>query len=139
MTTNAAFRLRPDGESFFNDKDMQLYVGCNSGRSRHAPAEGLQQARAIRRPFSYQALIAAHVHLACIDDVTYNDEPSDAALTHAPKGRDALLILAFLKENPYHCQLTEERAALTSIPSRQQALLQHSIPVESSCCRTVGP
>ena len=38
-----------------------------------------------------------HVHMACIDDVILDDE-SEAALTHVPAGKDALLILAFLKD-----------------------------------------
>ena len=29
-----------------------------------------------------------HVHMACIDDIIYDDQESDAALTHVPKGRD---------------------------------------------------
>ena len=54
-----------------------------------------------------------HVHMACIDDVIFDDESCNAALTHAPKGRDALLILAFTENNAYNIRLTEERTALT--------------------------
>ena len=36
--------------------------------------------------------------MACIDDVILDDDESEAALTHVPAGRDALLILAFLKD-----------------------------------------
>ena len=36
-----------------------------------------------------------HVHMACVDDIIYDDEESGAALTHVPKGHVALLILAF--------------------------------------------
>ena len=39
-----------------------------------------------------------HVHMACIDDVILDDNESEAALTHVPARRDALLILAFLKD-----------------------------------------
>ena len=39
-----------------------------------------------------------HVHMACIDDVILDDDESEAALTHVPAGRHALLILAFLKD-----------------------------------------
>ena len=31
--------------------------------------------------------------MACIDDVILDDDESEAALTHVPAGRDALLIL----------------------------------------------
>ena len=51
--------------------------------------------------------------MACIDDVVLDDEASEAALTHAPTGRDALLILAFLKDQGYDIRLSEERTALT--------------------------
>ena len=54
-----------------------------------------------------------HVHLACIDDIIYDDQESDAALTHVPKGRDALLILAFTQDNQYNIRITEERTALS--------------------------
>ena len=54
-----------------------------------------------------------HVHMACIDDVILDDDESEAALTHVPAGRDALLILAFLKDQDYGIQLSEERTALT--------------------------
>ena len=51
--------------------------------------------------------------MACIDDVILDDEASEAALTHVPTGRDALLILAFLKNQDYDIRLSEERTALT--------------------------
>ena len=51
--------------------------------------------------------------MACIDDVILDDEASEAALTHVPTGRDALLILAFLKDQDYDIRLSEERTALT--------------------------
>ena len=54
-----------------------------------------------------------HVHMACIDDVILEDDESEAALTHVPAGRDALLILGFLKDNEYGIRLSEERTALT--------------------------
>ena len=54
-----------------------------------------------------------HVHLACIDDIIVDDEPSEAELTHVPTGRDALVILAFTKNNPYSFRLSEERTVLT--------------------------
>ena len=54
-----------------------------------------------------------HVHMACIDVVILDDDQSEAALTHVPAGRDALLILAFLKDQDYGIQLSEERTALT--------------------------
>ena len=54
-----------------------------------------------------------HVHMACIDDVILDDDESEAALTHVPAGRDALLILAFLKDQDYGIRLSEERTALT--------------------------
>ena len=54
-----------------------------------------------------------HTHMACIDDVILDDEASEAALTHVPTGRDALLILAFLKDQDYDIRLSEERTALT--------------------------
>ena len=50
--------------------------------------------------------------MACIDDVILDDDES-AALTHVPTGRDALLILAFLKDQDYGIRLSEERTALT--------------------------
>ena len=52
-----------------------------------------------------------HIHMACIDDVILDDEASEAALTHVPTGRDALLILAFLKDQGYDIRLSEERTA----------------------------
>ena len=51
--------------------------------------------------------------MACIDDVILDDDASEAALTHVPTGRDALLILAFLKDQDYGIRLSEERTALT--------------------------
>ena len=54
-----------------------------------------------------------HIHMTCIDDVILDDEASEAALTHVPTGRDALLILAFLKDQDYDIRLSEERTALT--------------------------
>ena len=54
-----------------------------------------------------------HVHMACVEDIIYDDQESDAALTHVPKGRDALLILAFTRDNQYNIRVTEERAALS--------------------------
>ena len=54
-----------------------------------------------------------HVHMACIDDVILDDDESEAALTHVPAGRDALLILALLKDQDYGIRLSEERTALT--------------------------
>ena len=54
-----------------------------------------------------------HIHMACIDDVILDDEASEAALTHVPTGRDALLILAFLKDQDYDIRLSEEQTALT--------------------------
>ena len=51
-----------------------------------------------------------HVHLASIDDLILDGEPSKAALTHV---RDALLILGFLKNSHQGIKLTEERAALS--------------------------
>ena len=53
-----------------------------------------------------------HVHMACIDDVILEDE-SETALTHVPAGRDALLILAFPKDQDYGIRFSEERTALT--------------------------
>ena len=53
-----------------------------------------------------------HIHMACIDDVILDDD-AEAALTHVPTGRDALLILAFLKDQDYGIRLSEERTALT--------------------------
>ena len=55
----------------------------------------------------------AHIHMACIDDVILDDDASEAALTRVPTGRDALLILAFLKDQDYGIRLSEERTALT--------------------------
>ena len=54
-----------------------------------------------------------HVHMARIDDVILDDDESEAALTQVPAGRDALLILAFLKDQDYGIRLSEERTALT--------------------------
>ena len=51
--------------------------------------------------------------MACIDDVILDDDESEAALTHVPAGRDALLILAFLKDQDYGIRLSEEQTALT--------------------------
>ena len=55
---------------------------------------------------------STHVHMACIDDVILDDDESEAALTHVPAGRDALLILAFLKDQDYGTRLSEERTAI---------------------------
>ena len=51
-----------------------------------------------------------HIHRACIDDVILDDDESQAALTHVPAGRDALLILAFLKDQDYVWHPTLRRA-----------------------------
>ena len=50
--------------------------------------------------------------MACIDDVILDEDTSEAALTHVPTGRDALLILAFLKDQGYDIRPSEERTAL---------------------------
>ena len=56
----------------------------------------------------------AHIQMACIDDVmVLDDDAPEAALTHVPTGRDALLILAFLKDQDYGIRLSGERTALT--------------------------
>ena len=54
-----------------------------------------------------------HVHMACVNDIVYDDQESDAALAHVPKGRDALLILAFARDKQYNIRVTEERTALS--------------------------
>ena len=54
-----------------------------------------------------------HVHMARVHDIIYDDQESDAALTHVPKGSDALLILAFTQDNQYNIRITEERTALS--------------------------
>ena len=46
-------------------------------------------------------------------DGTYKERPSEATLTHVPTGRDALVILAFTKNNPYSFRRSEERTVLT--------------------------
>ena len=46
--------------------------------------------------------------MARIDDVILDDDESEAALTHVPAGRDALLILAFLKDQDYGIRLTAQ-------------------------------
>ena len=69
--------------------------GLKSGKSQSNPSERMR------------------LHMACIDDVILDDDESEAALTHVPAGRDALLILAFLKDQDYGIRLTEERTALT--------------------------
>ena len=51
--------------------------------------------------------------LRCIDDVILEDDDSETALTHVSAGSDALLILAFLKDQDYGIRLSEERTALT--------------------------
>ena len=69
--------------------------GLKSGRSRSNPSERVR------------------IHMARIDDVILDDEASEAALTHVPTGRDALLTLAFLKDQDYDIRPSEERTALT--------------------------
>ena len=69
--------------------------GLKSGKSQSNPSGGM------------------HVHMACIDDVILDDDEAEAVLTHVPAGRDALLILAFLKDQDYGIRLSEERTALT--------------------------
>ena len=54
-----------------------------------------------------------HVHLACIDDILYDDAPAEQVWQYAPKGRDALLILAFDQDNDYNLHSTGERIILT--------------------------
>ena len=68
------------------------------------------------------------VHLASIDDVILDDEPSKAALTHVPGARDALLILGFLKNYHQGIRLTEERTALSEGPTGHKTSLRHTIP-----------
>ena len=42
LTSQAAFdAVRPDGKSFFNDDNMDLYVRCNSGHSRYVELEAI--------------------------------------------------------------------------------------------------
>ena len=70
----------------------------------HGPKPGKSQSNSSGR---------LRVHMACIDDVILDDDEPGAALTHVPAGRDALLILAFLKDQDYGIRLSEERTALT--------------------------
>ena len=201
ITSKAAFHaLRPDGESFFNDVDMELYVRCNSGHPRYVDLEAMgrplwkyqntweepsydlpnaskhcdqdheeestsapksiEQDRKIvpsRKKavtFLFHATYGTqignilqqgvkpgrthtprgrqHVHMARIDDIIYDDQESAAALTHVPKGRDALLILAFARDNQHNIRITEELPCQNT-PSIHAALSQHSIPMGSPC------
>ena len=194
LTSTSAYNaLRHDGTSFFNDKDMEMYVRCIGGHSRSVELESIgrplwedQQKHEWEEPsyelpgsskyyenvddddeeddqtyhtphrskpssyekeynivpfskkpvtFMFHSTYGnqlenilkkglepgrtstprgrQHVHMACIDDIFYDDEPIEKALTHSPKGRDALLILAFTKDNFYNIHLTGERTALT--------------------------
>ena len=54
-----------------------------------------------------------HIHMACVDDVILDDDAPEAALTHVPIGRDALLILAFLKDQDYGIRLSKELTGQT--------------------------
>ena len=58
-------------------------------------------------------IVPFRIHMACVDDIIYGDEESGAALTHVPKGRDALSILAFTRDNHYNIRIAEERTALS--------------------------
>ena len=77
-----------------------IHVPCNLWK--HGLKSGKSQSNPLGR---------MHVHMACIDDVILEDDESEAALTHVPAGRDALLILAFLKDQDYGIRLSEERTA----------------------------
>ena len=69
------------GEHLINIMENGLKSGrLKSGRSQSNP------------------LGRAHIHMVCVDDVILDDDASEAALTHVPTGRDASLILAFLKD-----------------------------------------
>ena len=96
-TRSAQNALRPDGKELYVNPEM---VPCNLWKSalQHQLKSGKSQSNPSGR---------THVHMACIDD------ESEAALTHVPAGRDALLILAFLKDQDYGIRLSEERTALT--------------------------
>ena len=93
------FSKKPITFMFHATYGSQLYSimehGLKSGKSQSNPSGRM------------------HVHMACIDDVTLEDDQSETALTHVPAGRDALLILAFLKDQDYGIRLSEERTALT--------------------------
>ena len=58
-----------------------------------------------------------HVHMARIDDIIYDDQESDAALTHVPKGRDALLRTALSEHT------IDPRSIIAAFDSDGQPLL----------------
>ena len=93
------FSKKPITFMFHATYGSQLYSimeqGLKSGKSQSNPSGRM------------------HVHMACIDDVILEDDDSETALTNVPAGRDALLILAFLKDQDYGIRLSEERTALT--------------------------
>ena len=190
----AASALKPDGQEYYHDKSMEMYIRCIAGHSRHVEIDSIgkplyqghqkeqhwpepdrdlprsyenvdadeddeqdphrrkqsgKSSHEKRTPspkkivpfeeyplmFAFHATYAdqlekiqhhglmpgkesrpgggQHVHLACIDDVLYDDAPRELAWKYAPKGRDALLILAFDQNNEYNLHLSGERIILT--------------------------
>ena len=73
-------------------------------------AEGMKPGRKIAKESPRGRV---HNHLACIDDVIIHDEPSDDALTLAPAGRNALIILGFTMSNHCNIRLVDIRTGLT--------------------------
>ena len=88
-------RIRQDHATYGSQLLSIVENGLRSGKSQSNPSGRM------------------HVHMACIDDVILDDDESEAALTHVPAGKNALLILAFLKDQDYGIRLSEERTVLT--------------------------
>ena len=76
--------------------------------------------------------------MACIDDIIYDDQESDAALTHVPRGRDALLFLAFTQNNQYYIRITEERTALSEYAIDPCSIIAASITMDNLLCTATG-
>ena len=93
----------------FSKKPITFMFHATYGSQLYSIMEhGLKSGKAQSNPSGRM-----HVRMACIDDVILDDDESETALTHVPAGRDALLILAFLKDQDYGSRLSEERTALT--------------------------
>ena len=110
-------RRRPAPQSIEEEREIKPFAKKPITFSFHATyrenminimEQGLKSGRSQSNPSG-----RVRIHMACVDDVILDDEASEAALTHVPTGRDALLILAFLKDQDYDIRLSEERTALT--------------------------
>ena len=127
--TQPKYRMRPAPESVEQERKIKpfhkkpitfMFHATYNDQMYNILEEGIQPGN------SSTPRGRTHVHLASIDDVILDNEPSEAALTHVPGGRDALLILGF------------PRTTTKIGPQNILTLLRRSIPKDRKRRPTTG-